>query len=305
MGAGAGRLADRLRILPVRLRYSRRLLRLFEWGAQWEQAVRRRPLLAAAERRAPSGREEVIYLTCLIGKDRAQDWGRVEALLARTVAALLAQDDRRWQLVICGQDRPATLPDDPRIHFLPFVARPEETRRFDKFYKYERLLAWLDAHGPETGYGFLLDADDVPSRALTGYILQDNNGTGYLVDQGYMLAEGRRAGRALGHRSLREGRLENNTLFRNCGSCVASFFDRRPGGWGTALLEGTLVPSHGRLPELARLMGVRFGWVPFPAICYMILHGENDHGGRVPPPRLGKARAERIEREFPGILAEG
>ncbi len=303
MGDG-GRLHELLTILPTRLRYTRKLLRLFEWGPQWEQAVRRRPVLAAATRRPPTGREEVIYLTCLIGKARAKDWGRVEALLGRTLAALMAQTDPHWRLVLCGQDRPGTLPDDPRITFLPFEARPDETRAFDKFYKYDRLLGWLRENGPETGYAFLLDADDVPHRGLTAFILQDNNGVGYLLDQGYMLAEGGREGRALGHRKIRAGRFDNNTFFRNCGSCVAGFFDFRPGGWGSDLVEGTMVPTHGRLPEFARLMGVRFGWVPFPAMCYMILHGENDYSRRMPPPRLGTSLRSEIEAAFPGLLAQ-
>ena len=300
-GTGRGSLPELLKILPTRLRYSRRLTRLFRWGPAWEKACAQRLLLERPAWPGVTGNEQVVYLICLIGRDRAKDWRWVGALLRQTLEALLAQADPRWQAIICGQDWPEGMPENRRSQFLPFTAAPEDTPPHDKNDKYDRLTDWVPQSGIETGYAFLLDGDDVPHPDLTGYILSDNNGTGYLLDQGYMLAVGTRRGRVLGHRSLRDGRLENNTFFRNCGSCVAAYFDNRRGGWGTALLEGVVKVPHGRLPELTRLMGVRLGWVPFPAMCYLILHGENDYVGRQVPPKLSEARVREISRAFPGL----
>lgn len=304
MGAGGsryGKLSNLLRILPQRLRYNRKISHIIAWDAPEKQACLMRSELSRVTTKGTTGNEVVVYLICLMGRSRANDWARVSFLLARTLKALQHQSDPHWQAVVCGQDKPDDFVDDSRIRFLHFEREPHEANPNDKNYKLERLSAYLESDGPETGYGFLLDADDVPHRDLTQFILGDNNGVGYLLDRGYMLADGTWFGRVLGHRSVRELRFENNTFFRNCGSCVAVFFDRRAGGIGQSLLREVLPLRHGQLPALTKLMGVRLSWVPFPAMCYIVLHGQNDYGGRAMPPRLPKKHLDYISEQFPAM----
>ena len=69
---------------------------------------------------SPSPRSEIYvqFMTPLIGRDKARNWDTVCRWVQLTAESLLRQTDPTWKWVICGQDRPDTLPDDPRINFL-------------------------------------------------------------------------------------------------------------------------------------------------------------------------------------------
>ena len=74
---------------------------------------------------APSDTPLVIFAMPLVSRRRSEDWDRVQANLATTLASFSAQSNPNWIVYICGQDRPA-LPDDDRVHFI-------ETNISDKF----------------------------------------------------------------------------------------------------------------------------------------------------------------------------
>ena len=69
-------------------------------------------------------------------------------------------------------------------------------------------------------------------------------------------------------------------------SCMACYYDTRPGGIGFGLFDAIAYQSHGWFEHLAILLGRPLNKVPFPEIVYNILHGNNAYEGRRKPPKL-------------------
>jgi hypothetical protein len=242
------------------LRRSYRALR----GQIWQR--RNRARLAV-----PRPRAAVVHFAIpLISRRRANDWAQVGANLAVTLASLARQTDPRWRAVICGQDRPDTLPDDPRVTFLPC----DISDRFnDQLEKGEALTRDLARRETGAGYYFKLDADDILHPGLVAHILADDNGQGYLIDKGYILDRQHLA--ATGE--LRMAELvpprRSHAFFEQCGSCAAFWYDFSRGADFVSLLDKR--GSHVELERNLRDFGFRIERVPFPAGIYVMNHGEN------------------------------
>ncbi len=240
-----------------------------------------RPGLAASERAAlelragaaghrPAPAEAVVFLVPLVARAQVGDWGAVSARLAQTLESFRAQSDPRWMAVICGQDRPEGLPQDPRIRFLPFTERVEGN---DKWNKLAALAAALPQAGPRAGYAMSFDADDLLHRRAVAHMLEGQARGGYLVARGYVedLAAGRigRAGPPSLATPLRK------PFWKLCGSCAALRFDLDAPHPETAFLGAMLAHEHRMFPYLARLAGRRLTPFGFAAALYMLNHGEN------------------------------
>ena len=89
-----------------------------------------------------------------------------------------------------------------------------------------------------------------------------------------------------------------DTIAASCGSCMACYYDTRPGGIGLILFGASAYQSHGWFEHLAILLGRPLNKVPFPAIVYNILHGNNAYEGRRKPPKLRSKHLTYISEHF-------
>ncbi|HCW86476.1 MAG TPA: hypothetical protein DHC76_21110 [Rhodobacteraceae bacterium] len=210
----------------------------------------------------PSETPLVIFAMPLVSRRRSEDWDRVQANLATTLASFMTQSDPNWTVYICGRDRPA-LPDDDRVHFI-------ETNISDKFYdkgdKRRALISHIAGDLKRDGYYMQFDADDILHPKFVEHVLADNNGRGYLIDTGYFIA-------------LAEQRvvaLDNFNAF--CGSCAAVYVDFRTHKTYTKFLSQHR--SHTQIAAYCTLYERPLSAVPFKAALYLTGHGENMYGRR-------------------------
>ncbi|MFQ6547181.1 glycosyltransferase family 2 protein [Aestuariibius sp. 2305UL40-4] len=215
----------------------------------------------------PSGHGTVIFALPLVAKARSDDWGQVEANLAGTLKSFQNQTRPDWHAYICGQDRPV-LPEDDRITFLPF---DRKDAFFDKGAKMSKLARHILAEGPEEGYYFPFDADDILHPKVVDHILTDDNGAGYYIDKGYMLHAETGDLAAL---QPPDARFPNATEFlRSCGSSTAIRLDRRAGADMATLIKKR--GAHRKVPRNMTHFGLHMTPIPFYAALYVVGHGEN------------------------------
>jgi hypothetical protein len=132
------------------------------------------------------------FVTSLRHPDSSRDYGRVLALLARTLRSLDAQTDRRCRVVVVA-NQPPHLPSgltiDARVVHVDFPAPTppaggrssiEQVRR-DKGTKLAVGLAEV-----EGGHVMLLDADDYVHKDLTRFVAEHPESPGWFIDDGLM-----------------------------------------------------------------------------------------------------------------------
>ena len=231
--------------------------------ADW---MARNPLAPAS----PRAQMSVRFMTPLIGRDKSNDWQTVCRWVQLTGESLLRQTDPNWDWVICGQDRPESLPDDPRVTFVPFPF-PTGGAISDKNRKKRMAIRHMAHQPPRDGYLFMLDADDICHPALVEYILGDNNGHGYYLPHGWMADVAARKLMPLGQPA--QGYSSAQPFFKPCGSSAAVRFDTRrgPSGAGPAHERG----RHAQLVENVARYGLTLQPVPFDAMIYCFNHGDN------------------------------
>lgn len=249
----------------------------------------------------------VYFIIPLYGREMAHDWDQVLRNLDDTLQSLLRQTSGAWKAMICSQTRPDTLPDDPRIVFEPFdgpeAERAKTEAAFDNAGKKQRMIARLCREETGQGYLFQLDADDILHPELVEYICRDNNGTGYVIRDGYICHA----------HTFRMGHLREQSLlhpfakpfYKQCGSCAALRFDPKADDAGMAHIQNR--GAHKNLPETMASYGYPLAPVPFPAALYMIAHGENMRqrrgklGGKLRYlrlNRLSKRKSAQIAQSF-------
>lgn len=224
--------------------------------------LRRSPPMAAAT--------QVVFLIPLVGQHHVRDWPGTAARLGDTLNSLLAQSDPNWSAIICGQDRPETLPDDPRITFLPFTETVEGN---DKWRKLSALTRALPDHAPQAGYAMTFDADDIAHPGLVAEMLQAQAPGGYLAETGYVLDKGAGAIGLAGPRSLRHPLRK--PFWKLCGSCAALRYDLANGTAELAFLREMSQHEHRMFPYLARLAGRPLRPLSHPMVTYLLNHGDN------------------------------
>ncbi|TNF23035.1 MAG: hypothetical protein EP318_01445 [Rhodobacteraceae bacterium] len=224
-------------------------------------------LRARPPRAAPRG---VVFLIPLVGRHHVGDWPGTCARLTATLAAFLRQSDPNWQAVICGQDRPETLPEDPRITFLPFTERVEGN---DKWRKLAQLCDHLPRCGVPAGYAMTFDADDIAHPALVAEMLARKARGGFLAESGYVYDQGADTLALAAPPSLAQPRRK--PFWKLCGSCAALRFDLANGAAETDLLREMSQHEHRMFPYLARLAGRRLTPLSEPRVLYLLNHGEN------------------------------
>ena len=225
--------------------------------------------LRRAARGAPALQGGTVrFLLPLVAPWQVPDWAEVEQRLHATLRSFLAQSDGRWQAVICGQVRP-TLPDDPRIRFLPFT---EEIDGNDKWPKQGALCRDLPVSGMGAGYVMPFDADDLLHRDAVAEMLQRRAPGGYLCVRGYVNDLAAVQVGVTGPQTLRHPLRK--PFWKLCGSCAAlRYHPDLPES--AVFLEEMTRHEHRMFPYLAALAGLPL--VPFdvPAAMYMLNHGSN------------------------------
>jgi len=230
--------------------------------------------VAALEARArPLARPEapeVVFLIPLVGRHHVGDWGAVSARLARTLASFLRQGDPHWRALVCGQDAPAGLPDDPRIRLLPFAGAVAGN---DKWAKLAALARALPAHAGPRGYAMPFDADDLLAPGAVAEMRARRAPGGYLVTRGLVRDAGADLWAPARPRSL--AHPGQKAFWKLCGSCAAFGYDLRAGDADAALIGAITAHEHRMFPHLARLAGRPLVPLRQEAVLYLVNHGEN------------------------------
>ncbi|MBN9888447.1 hypothetical protein [Salipiger abyssi] len=223
-------------------------------------------LRAALRGRAQPRAEQVIFLVPLVGPHHVSDWQAVTARLAQTVESFRRQEGA-WQAVICCQERPP-LPDDPRLHWLPFN---DPTPGNDKWRKLAALCDHLATMQTGPAYVMSFDADDLLREGRVGEMLE-RQARGYLAETGYVMDHGTRDVALAGPRSPRHPLRK--PLWKLCGSCAALLHDPAL-PQSAAFLRAMTAHEHRMFPYLARLAGRRLAALRHPSVLYVLNHGEN------------------------------
>lgn len=210
----------------------------------------------------------ILWLVPLVGPKASADWGKACALLDETLASVMASGYENWALVLCCQERPPNLPDDPRIHFLQAPDLPLRKGVTDQSQKVRLMTAYAARTFRGVAYVSHLDADDLMHPDLPGWIAADSNGRGYLVDKGYMADF--QSGRLVEF-GIREGQ---RPFWVQCGSCgyfAVDFSGQALAGFYLRLIG----KGHKSYAERCARLGRPLDPVPFPAMFYMVNHGDN------------------------------
>jgi hypothetical protein len=246
--------------------------------------------------RVPPMRKQVIFLIPFTGPKQVGDYAATCIRLNATLQCLQAQDDPHWQVVICSQERPP-LPDDPRIHHLPFE---DEVQGNDKWRKLARLYSKLNLLGGGPSYVMSFDADDLLRQGTVKEMLTRQAPGGYLVQSGYVMDD------ATGQIALADAPTLKEPLrkpfWKLCGSCAALAHD--PDLPQSAhFLESMTQHEHRMFPYLAALAGRRLSPLSKPAVLYVLNHGEN-FGARRGRVSFKTKFVERFKIEDPETLSE-
>lgn len=204
----------------------------------------------------------------------SRDWGRVGALLEATLRSVLQQTDPRFRVLLALSDVPPVDLRDPRIELVevpPVECDPRRGFR-DKRRRILEMARQVCARG---GGAFApVDADDLVSRRLAGYLNARSRAEGFEAPLGL----------ELDHPS---GRLRIAPKFWNiCGTSIAVRL--APGDAPESEAEAAvhfLGRSHHLWGAALRRQGRRIRRFPFPPAVYRIHTGENlsllargDHG---------------------------
>ncbi|MDP3339623.1 glycosyltransferase family A protein [Frigidibacter sp.] len=217
---------------------------------------------------APQTDPLILWLIPMVGRANAGDWERACAVLAETLASIEAVRYANWKVLLCSQDRPEGFVDGPRHQFVQAPPQDMSKGISDQNIK-ARLLA---EHAARTCKGFTyvshLDADDLIHPDLPGWIAADNNGSGYLVEKGYMLdaSSGRLARMGTGTGEM--------AFWTHCGSSgyfAVDFGRQKFPAFHLRLIGKGHKNYIGRSARLGRPLSL----IPFPAMMYLVNHGEN------------------------------
>lgn len=210
----------------------------------------------------------VVFAIPIVGKHQVEDWAVIESTLAQTLASILHQDCKNTCVMICGQDRPDQLPNDPRVHFVGFPDRPTT---HDKVPKLVALAAALPKIGVDRGLYMPFDGDDLLEKGAIAAM--QTGGTGFLVENGYIqnAATGEIAPTARRTLSL----PGQKPFWKFCGSCAAFPYVLDDTGKDVDMFQGLARHEHRLYPYLAGLAGMTLIAGAVPSVLYLINHGEN------------------------------
>jgi hypothetical protein len=127
------------------------------------------------------------FILSMRARALSKDWAYHTWLLDRTLNSIVAQTNREFDVVVVCHDIPDCRVKDPAIHFLS-VDFPHPKHEFsdmlvDKVLKVSRGVEWAQARGAD--HVMFVDADDLVSRRLSGFVAAREDGDGWLFHEGY------------------------------------------------------------------------------------------------------------------------
>lgn len=134
------------------------------------------------------------FIVSMRARALSNNWGYHTRLLEKTVNSLLAQTDPRFDVVIVCHDVPE-IPPHPKVHMLP-VTFPFPPRRtfdemcIDKVLKISAGIDWAVARGSD--FVMFVDADDLLSRRLSGFVAEHPCANGWYFYDGFVHRYGER-----------------------------------------------------------------------------------------------------------------
>ncbi|SHH00034.1 hypothetical protein [Marivita hallyeonensis] len=245
--------------------------------AEWLGQIAPTPGMAASENAAltlraksleKSHADHLTFLIPLVGPHHVSDWDAVTHRLTATLGTFQRQTNPNWTVAICCQERP-NLPDDPRISYLPFT---DPAAGNDKWRKLRLLNEALPDLTETPGYVMSFDADDLLHPDTVDEMLTRQASGGYLVQSGLVMDVSTQEIALADTRSL--SAPMRKPFWKLCGSCAALFHDPREPA-STAFLTEMTQHEHRMFPYLARLAGQPLTPLSYPAVLYMLNHGEN------------------------------
>lgn len=234
------------------------------------QPSERLALMVRGEKRArQSTASQVVFLLPLVRREHVSDWSLVEDNLLKTLMSFVNQSDPNWIAIICGQDRPS-LPNDKRIHFLPF---DQPITGNDKWAKLAKLVEYFPKLARPSGYVMTFDADDLAHRDLVKQYLSIQHPNGYIIEHGIVhdIAADLygQAGRPNLLNPLRK------PFWKLCGSCAAFRYDPNEPKLLHRLITEITQHEHRMFPYLAKLAGRSLCSLQNTMIMYEFNHGQN------------------------------
>ena len=234
------------------------------------QPSERLALMVRGEKRArQSTASQVVFLLPLVRREHVSDWSLVEDNLLKTLMSFVNQSDPNWIAIICGQDRPS-LPNDKRIHFLPF---DQPITGNDKWAKLAKLVEYFPKLARPSGYVMTFDADDLAHRDLVKQYLSIQHPNGYIIEHGIVhdIAADLygQAGRPNLLNPLRK------PFWKLCGSCAAFRYDPNEPKLLRRLITEITQHEHRMFPYLAKLAGRSLCSLQNTMIMYEFNHGQN------------------------------
>ncbi|WP_018872900.1 alginate lyase family protein [Thioalkalivibrio sp. ALJ16] len=245
------------------------------------------------------------FIIPVIPKARAMDWDSVVANLDNTLASVVNQADSRWVALVVYHDLPPSrYGEHPNIVWLraDFPPPPSVSEGVqDKKNKTRLAGGWLRDQGYDGVYAFCLDADDWVHKNLVEWILRHDNSSGYYINRGYVVDC---------NRNLLTEKREK--FYSYCGSCFIPFVraselpkdanDKR------ARFSRLYSGKHRNYPEQARSLGKNIEEVDFPAVAYLINHGESletrKRGGALDRSPKRKSLQFSVNQGIQGILEQ-
>jgi hypothetical protein len=157
----------------------------------------------------------LVFLTSIRHPDSSTSYGKVEQLFEMALRSLCAQDDGDFRVVVVCNTRPAIGYADPRVsyHVVDFPrpsdgpwATGRDAKAIDKGTKLLSGMLFARTFAPD--HIALVDADDLVSRRIAGFVNGRPEAAGWYVDAGYTF-------------NYVTGRLQRrHSLVRYCGTGV-------------------------------------------------------------------------------------
>jgi hypothetical protein len=245
------------------------------------------------------------FLTSLRHPANAVDYRRVGELLARTLRSVTAQRNDAFEVVVVGNLKP-DIEWPNRVRFVQADFPPPEVAKTTGMSreavgrdKGTKLAVAMLAADPATTHFMTLDADDLVSNRLAGYVASQpvHSSPGWVIDCGYMfhapatIAPVRSGFNEVCGTSLIFDRSTIDVPDLPTGSSQQEIIR----GFGYRVIFD-LLGSHKHLRKHYEEAGRPLEVLPFPGAAYAVGTGENWWGATMP--RIGRPLTASIADEF-------